>query len=162
MTIWLVEFLGSRELNALFWIATASSAPFWLLMLFLPNSGATRWLCRLWVAPPLLGLYYLYLFYLANDVTGLPDLKGVDMRNVRKYWAHPILFIALWMHRLTMDLFVGIWIARFGRYRGWNVKVELLLVWLTGPLGATVFAVRYWVAILRRRLGNDGYWKGFL
>ena len=149
MTVWLVEFFGSRELNVLFWIATASSAPFWLLMLLLPRSQATRWLCRLWLAPPLLGLFYLYLFYLANDVTGLPDLKGVEMRKVRRYWAHPILFIALWMHRLTMDLFMGIWIARFARHRAWNVRFELLLVWVAGPVGALAFAIRYWIASLR-------------
>ncbi len=146
MAIWLVEYFGSRELNTLFWIATASSAPFWLLMLLAPRSRATAALCRLWLAPPLLGVFYLYLFYLANDVTGLPRLEGVEMKSVRRFWAHPILFIALWMHRLAMDLFVGIWISRFGRFRGWEVRVELVLVWLLGPVGALVFAGRYWIA----------------
>ncbi|MBK1879210.1 abscisic acid-deficient protein Aba4 family protein [Pelagicoccus mobilis] len=148
MSTWMVEFWGSEELNLLFWIATASSAPFWVLMLVWPKAKVTRVLCRLWLAPPLLGLFYLYLLYLANDVTGLPKLEGVEMKNVRRFWAHPILFIALWMHRLVMDLFVGIWIARFARFRAWEVRIELLLVWLLGPLGAMVFAVRYWISVL--------------
>ncbi|MDQ8180741.1 ABA4-like family protein [Pelagicoccus sp. SDUM812005] len=148
MAIWLVEYFGSRELNTLFWVATASSAPFWLLMLVWPRSRLTNTLCRLWLAPPLLGVFYLYLFYLAYDVTGLPRLEGVEMKNVRRFWAHPILFIALWMHRLTMDLFVGIWISRFARFRGWEVRFELVLVWLLGPIGTLFFAARYWVATL--------------
>lgn len=151
MNIWLVEYFGSKELNTLFWITTASSAPFWLLMIFWPRSRVTAALCRLWLAPPLLGACYLYLLYLADDVTGLPRLDGVEMKNVRKFWAHPILFIALWMHRMAMDLFVGIWISRFGRFRGWEVRFELLLVWLLGPVGAMVFAVRYWAAALVSR-----------
>lgn len=148
MTVWLVEYFGNKELNTLFWIATASSAPFWMLMLFAPRSQATAVICRLWLAPPLLGVFYLYLFYLANDVTGLPRLDGVEMKSVRRFWAHPILFIALWMHRLAMDLFVGIWISRFARFRSWDVRIELLLVWLLGPIGVMVFAARYWAAAL--------------
>ncbi|EDY81015.1 hypothetical protein VDG1235_632 [Verrucomicrobiia bacterium DG1235] len=152
MNIWLVEFFGSKELNTLFWLATASSAPFWVLMLGWPRSRVTHAVCRLWLAPPLLGLFYLYLLWLANDITGLPRLDGVEMKNVRRFWAHPILFIALWMHRLAMDLFVGIWISRFARLRSWEVRLELLLVWLAGPFGALVFAVRYWVATILARV----------
>ena len=152
MNVWLVEFFGSRELNTLFWIATASSAPFWILMIACPQAAITRAVCRLWLAPPLLGLFYLYLLYLTNDITGIPKLQGVEMKNVRRFWAHPILFIALWMHRLAMDLFVGIWIARFARLQAWEVRIELLLVWLFGPIGAMVFAVRYWVATLLGKL----------
>ncbi len=155
MSIWLVEFFGSKELNTLFWVTTASSAPFWLLMLFWPRSRLTAAVCRLWFAPPLLGLFYLYLLYLANDITGLPRLGGWEMKDVRRFWAHPILFIALWMHRLAVDLFVGIWISRFGRFRGWEVRVELVLVWLLGPIGTMVFAARYWVAALLARLRKE-------
>ncbi|MDQ8205276.1 abscisic acid-deficient protein Aba4 family protein [Pelagicoccus sp. SDUM812003] len=152
MKVWLVEFFGSRELNYLFWVATLATTPFWLLMLFWPKSRAARWLCQLWVGPPLLGVFYLYLLYLADDLTGLPVLDGVEMKSVRRYWAHPILFIALWMHRLAVDLFVGIWIARFGRARNWEVRGELVLVWLAGPIGMLVFAGRYWLARIRGRL----------
>jgi len=152
MNVWLVEVFGNKELNTLFWVATASSAPFWLMMLLLPKAAVTRMVCRLWIAPPLLGLFYLYLLYLANDITGIPRLEGVEMKNVRRFWAHPILFIALWMHRLAMDLFVGIWIARFARFRSWEVRIELLLVWLAGPAGVMAFAARYWVSALLVRL----------
>lgn len=146
MQVWLLEFFGSRELNTLFWLATASTAPFWLLMIGWPSSRVTRLVCRLWLAPPLLGVFYAYLLFLADDLTGLPRLQGVEMRNVRSYWAHPILFIALWMHRLVVDLFVGVWISRFGRAKAWEIRIELILVWLLGPIGMAVFAVRYWIA----------------
>jgi hypothetical protein len=62
-----------------------------------------------------------------------------------RFWALLILLIALWMHRLAMDLFVGICIARF---RGWEVRFELALGWLFGPLGTLVFAARYGVAVI--------------
>lgn len=155
MNIWLIEFFGNKELNTLFWIATGSSAPFWILMICFPRAVVTRAVCRLWLAPPLLGVLYLYLLYLANDLTGLPKLEGVEMKNVRRFWAHPILFIALWMHRLAMDLFVGIWISRFARFRTWEVRFELLLVWLFGPIGAMVFAVRYWVATVLSKFRRE-------
>lgn len=100
-------------------------------------------------------MFYIYLLYLANDLTGLPKLQGIEMKNMRRFWSHPILFIALWMHRLAMDLFVGIWIARFARFRAWEVRLELLLVWLLGPIGAMVFAVRYWVASVLVKLRRE-------
>lgn len=146
MPVWLLEIFGNRALNQLFWLATAVSAPFWLLMIGFPHARVTRLVCRQWLAPPLLGLFYGYLFYLAYRITGLPELEDVGMKSVRRFWGHPILFIALWMHRLTMDLFVGIWIHRFAEGRRWDVRLELILVWIGGPIGAFVFALRYWFA----------------
>ena len=154
MQVWILETFANKELNRLFWLATASSAPIWIMMLFFPRAKISRQVCQLWTAPPVLGLFYLYLLHLAYDVTGLPTLDDVEMKSVRRFWGHPILFIALWMHRLAMDLFVGIWIFRFGRFRGWNVSIELLLVWLAGPLGAFVFAIRYWIALIRTKIGK--------
>ena len=47
---------------------------------------------------------------------------------------------------------IGIWIARFARFRSWEVRIELLLVWLVGPAGVMAFAARYWVSALLVRL----------
>ena len=146
MPVWIVEVFGSRELNLLFWSVTASTSPFWILMLFFPKSGMTRFFCRPWIAPPLLAIVYVYLLYLAEDLTGLPKVKGVEMSSVRRFWGHPILFIALWMHRMAMDLFVGIVMFRVGRYRLRMVSIELWLTWILGPVGMIVFALRYWFA----------------
>jgi len=146
MQNWLLELFGSRELNALFWLANASTVPFWVLMIFYPDSRLAKGICRLWLAPPILGFFYLYLLYLANDLTGLPELRDLEAKSVRRFWNHPVLFIALWMHKLVMDLFVGIWIARFAALKRWEIQFELILIWLLGPVGMAAFAIRYWIA----------------
>ncbi|MEM9160080.1 MAG: ABA4-like family protein, partial [Verrucomicrobiota bacterium] len=145
---------GNRELNRLFWAATLSTAPVWSLMLLFPRSKVARFLCREWIAPPAMGVVYVYLFYLAQNITGLPRIDDVEMTSVRKFWSHPILFIALWMHRMTLDLFVGISMYRLGRYRKREVRLELALTWLLGPVGMMVFAIRYWIAESLRSLKN--------
>lgn len=146
MPVWLLEIFGNKELNRLFWAVTLSTAPIWILMLVFPKSKAAKFFCREWIAPPMMGLAYLYFFYLAQDITGLPQINNVEMTSVRKFWSHPILFIALWMHRMAIDLFVGISMYRIGRYKKREIRVELVLTWLLGPVGMIIFAIRYWIA----------------
>lgn len=157
MKTWLVEVFANGQLNRLFWLTTACSAPFWVMMIGFPQTSWTRRLCRLWLAPPLLGAAYVYLLYLAYTITGVPEVQDVEMKTVRRFWGHPILFIALWMHRMALDLFVGTWIYQFGRVRGWNVRVELALVWIAGPAGVAAFAARYWIMLFLVRTRRSGF-----
>lgn len=59
-----------------------------------------------------------------------------------------------WIHYLTFDLFVGLWIARDADAKGFNRFVQapiLLATFLAGPLGLLI-----WLAIRERRARAGG------
>ena len=145
MPVWIVEYFGETKLNGLFWLITGSTAPFWVLMIFF---GQVKWVkgpCHPWLIPPLLGSLYIYTMYLLFTVTHMPDAPEVSMMGMREFWMHPFLFLSLWAHRMILDLFCGMMLNRAKEGEGITGKLSLLLVWLLGPIGLMVFAVRYWL-----------------
>jgi hypothetical protein len=154
MPVWIVEYLGEARLDLLFWIITFSTAPFWLLMILL---GQVRWVkafCHPWLIPPLLVSLYLYCLYLMLSVTHAPDIPVASMKGLREFWFHPFLFMALWTHRMIFDLFCGMMLNRLKEGEGWLGKLSLFLIWILGPIGLMLFAIRYWLNI-RERLAES-------
>ena len=151
MPVWIVEFFGEARLNYLFWSITASTAPFWVLMIVF---GRYRWvknLCHPWLVPPLLGGIYIYCIFLVFTVTSTPEVPDATMKGVRAFWTHPFLFMALWTHRMIFDLFCGMMLSRQEEGQGIAGKLSLLLIWILGPIGLMAFAIRYWVLQESRR-----------
>ena len=151
MPVWIVEMFGEARLNLLFWIITGSTAPFWVLMLFLGRQAWVRGLCHPWLVPPLLGGLHIYTLYLLFTITSAPEVPDPSMRGVREFWSQPFLFLSLWAHRMILDLFCGMMLNRTKEGEGVAGKISLLLVWLLGPIGLMLFAVRYWANYRERR-----------
>ncbi|MCZ6673913.1 MAG: DUF4281 domain-containing protein [Verrucomicrobia bacterium] len=150
MPVWIVELFGEARLNLLFWIITASTAPFWVLMIFF---GQVRWvksICHPWLVPPLLGGLHIYSLYLLFTITSVPEVPEASMKGVREFWFQPFLFLSLWAHRMILDLFCGMMLNRAKGGQSWAGKVSLLLIWILGPIGLMIFAARYWIGISRR------------
>lgn len=127
---------SARE-RAAYTVINSCTAPVWLAMILAPRSGATRQLVRL--ATPLyaaLGVSYIGL--LASGWGG----ERVDFRDpesVRRGLGQPRGFLAGWAHYIAFDLFVGRWIWEQGCTSGRSTRVALLLTWLAGPAGLTVW-----------------------
>jgi hypothetical protein len=153
MSIWLVEFFGEARLNLLFWIITGSTAPFWVLMIFFGHVKWVKGLCHPWLIPPLLGGLHIYTLYLLFTITSGPEIPEASMRGVREFWMHPFLFLSLWAHRMILDLFCGMMLNRTKEGEGLIGKLSLFLIWVFGPIGLMVFAVRYWLDY-RERFGS--------
>ena len=106
-------------------------------MIALPRSPLTASTVRL--ATPLyavLGASYVGL--LASGWGG----ERVDFREpetVRRGLLQPRSFLAGWSHYIAFDLFVGRWIWEQGLESGRSTRVALLLTWMAGPAGLTVW-----------------------
>ncbi|QXD22981.1 DUF4281 domain-containing protein [Opitutia bacterium ISCC 51] len=151
MPVWIVEMFGEARLNLLFWIITGSTAPFWILMLFFGRHGWAKALCHPWLIPPLLGCLHIYTVYLLFTITSAPEVPDPSMKGVREFWSQPFLFLSLWAHRMILDLFCGMMLNRTKEGEGTAGKFSLVLVWLLGPIGLMIFAVRYWANYRERR-----------
>ncbi len=119
-----------------------SSAPVWLAMILAPHSRVTRWVVQR-ATLLLVGLGVTYDVLLASGVAS--SGKIIDFRDpdaVREALSRPDIFLAGWTHYIAFDLFVGRWIWEDALARGRRAPLALLLTWLAGPAGLSLYLVR--------------------
>ena len=108
-------------------------------MILAPRSGVTRWL----VGRAMLLFVALGLSYDALLTTGvLRSGKMVDFRDpdaVRAALSGPDVFLAGWAHYIAFDLFVGRWVWEDSLGAGRKARLALLLTWLAGPAGLSLY-----------------------
>jgi len=123
-------------------VINSSSAPFWLAMIIAPRSRITKRLVK--AAPPFqVALGAVYDAFLASGV--MQSGKMIDFSDpdaVRKALGTPDFFLAGWTHYIAFDLFVGRWIWEDALARGKTARLPLLLTWLAGPAGLSLYLVR--------------------
>jgi len=123
-------------------LINSSSAPFWLAMIIAPRARITERFVQ--AAPPFqVALGAVYDAFLASGVA--QSGKMIDFSDpdaVRKALGTPDFFLAGWAHYIAFDLFVGRWIWEDARSRGKTARLPLLLTWLAGPAGLSLYLVR--------------------
>ena len=131
--------------------------PFWLMLIIIPNSKFTQFFVNSIILPLILTTIYVYVLYQAilldEPISEIIKIY-LSLDNLYTIFATESFLLVFWLHFLTLNLFLGSWIARDGvKYnmsRG-LVSVPLILVYFTGPLGL----VLYWIirVFYARRLG---------
>ena len=114
--------------------------PFWLLLLFSPNSTVTRFLVHSILIPLLLGVAYVYIVYKIYLNNNFLDGFGLylGLENLYAIFSDESFLLIFWLHFLSISLFVGAWIARDSlRYSIPKpfTALSLILTYFTGPLG---------------------------
>jgi hypothetical protein len=119
-----------------------SSAPVWLAMILAPRSRLTRWLVER-ATLLFVGLGVAYDALLVSGV--VRSGKMIDFGDpdaVRAALSNPDIFLAGWAHYIAFDLFVGRWIWEDSLSRGRGARLSLLLTWLAGPAGLSLYLVQ--------------------
>ena len=120
---------------ALFNIANAYILPFWLVMIFLPNSNVTKKVIgSYWFVLPLIGLYLYYLIATV-DPEAAATLSNPQLADIAKFFGEEGAAGAGWMHFLAMDLFIGRWIYWQGQEKQVWTAHSLILCLFFGPVG---------------------------
>ena len=126
-------------------IANWGIIPFWLLLIFMPSNGITKFLSHSIIVPLLLLFAYGFIgynIYLGQNILGsfnlylgLDDLYGV--------FSDENFLLIFWLHFLAISLFIGAWISRDSR-KYFIPKIltipSLVLTYFSGPVGL----VFYW------------------
>ena len=118
--------------------------PFWLLLLFSPNSTLTRFLVHSVIIPLILGIAYIFVVYQIylndNFLDGFGLYLGIE--NLYAIFSDENFLLIFWLHFLSISLFVGSWIARdASKYMVPRILVilSLLLTYFTGPVGLILY-----------------------
>jgi len=140
---WIIDLFGSRQVEEAFLALTLAPLPVWIALALFPNRKWTKWVASPFLAPPLLGVAYLYLAWKLWKI-GAPDAPDAMARSVRGYIHHPMVFLVLWAHLQMANLFVGTVLVADARRRGLSVRVELALCWIFAPVAVLIYTVRRW------------------
>ena len=121
--------------------------PFWLILIFFPQSN----LCRYFVTSifPILLLSGAYIFMLYKSyLSSYEFLTNFDLylsiSNLSKLFSNETFLMLFWIHFVSINLFTGGWIVKDSQKFGINkiiLFLPLLITYLIGPLGILV----YWI-----------------
>tara|TARA_B110000014_G_C19734567_1_gene383392 strand:+ start:23 stop:493 length:471 start_codon:yes stop_codon:yes gene_type:complete len=118
--------------------------PFWLLLIFLPNHGITKFFSHSVIAPLLLAFAYIFIGYKiflnGNIFDGFNLYLGYE--NLYEIYSQESFLIIFWLHFLALSLFVGSWIARdCERYMVPKILSAtcLLVTYFAGPVGIVIY-----------------------
>lgn len=121
--------------------------PFWLILIFFPQSN----LCRYFVTSifPILLLSGAYIFMLYKSyLSSYEFLANFDLylsiSNLSNLFSNETFLMLFWIHFVSINLFIGGWIVKDSQKFGINkiiLFLPLLITYLIGPLGILV----YWI-----------------
>ena len=121
--------------------------PFWIMLIFIPNSKFTGFFVNSIVFPLVLSSSYIYIIY--KSVVMEESILDFFKIHLHLEGLYTILstesFLAMfWLHFISVNIFLGSWIARDGIKYNIPISivaVPLVLVYFAGPAGL----VLYWI-----------------
>ena len=119
--------------------------PFWLILIFFPNSN----LCRYFVTSifPIFILSGTYVFILYKSFLNSYDYIGnfnlyLGLDGISNLFSNDTFLIMFWIHFLSINLFTGGWIVKDAQKFSINKMITifpLIITYLIGPLGLFVY-----------------------
>ena len=121
--------------------------PFWLLLIFIPNSKITQFFVNSIILPLILSTAYIYVVYQAimlDEPILEIFLLYLSIDNLYTAFSTDSFLLIFWIHFLALNLFLGSWVSRDAIKYNIQKKIvflPLILIYFTGPVGF----VLYWV-----------------
>ena len=121
--------------------------PFWLILIFFPQSQICRVFTTSIFPILILSLTYFYLLYVAymDSYDFIQNFKlYLGLNELSRLFEDRSFLILFWAHFLAMNLFCGGWIVKDSRMFNINkliVSLPLITTYLIGPIGI----VLYWI-----------------
>ncbi len=129
-----------------FWV-NLGVLPFWLILIFFPYSNVSKYLIT--SIFPVLILSGAYIFILYKSYLNSYDFEnnfllylGID--NLSELFSNKSYLMMFWIHFISINLFVGGWIAKDSQKFAINkflIMIPLVFTYLIGPIGLFI----YWV-----------------
>jgi len=143
----LIQFQSYLTLENIYIWTNFGVLPFWLMLIFIPNSKFTQFFVNSIILPLILSTAYVYIIYQAIlfDEPMLDYFRlYLNLDSLYTIFATESFLLIFWLHFLALNLFLGSWVSRDGvKY---NITrsllfIPLILIYFTGPLGL----VLYWI-----------------
>ena len=143
----LIQFQSYLTFENIYLWANFGVLPFWLMLIFIPNSRITQIFVNSVILPLILSIAYVYIIYqtilLEEPIFDFFKLY-LSLDNLYIIFATESFLLVFWLHFLALNLFLGSWVSRDGVKYGMSrslLLIPLFLIYFTGPLGL----VLYWM-----------------
>ena len=129
-----------------FWV-NFGVLPFWLVLIFFPQSNLSRYFVTSIFPIFLLSGAYIFLLYKSylNSYDFLANFElYLNFSSLSNLFLNDLFLIMFWIHFVSINLFVGGWIVKDSQKFSINkilVGIPLIITYLIGPLG--IFF--YWI-----------------
>ena len=143
----LIQFQSYLTFENIYLWANFGVLPFWLMLIFIPNSKFTQFFVNSIILPLILSAAYVYAIYQAilfeEPIFDFFRLY-LNLDSLYTIFATESFLLVFWLHFLALNLFLGSWVSRDGvKY---NISrsilfIPLILIYFAGPLGL----VLYWI-----------------
>ena len=119
--------------------------PFWLTLIFLPNSKVSLIFISSIFLPIIFSLIYSYMiFQLIINGENIFETFNLylGIENLHSLFSNDIFLLIFWIHFLSINLFIGSWVSRDAlRYTvpRFLSGISLISIYFTGPLGLVLY-----------------------
>ena len=143
----LIEFKDYLTFDNIYFWSNLGILPFWLMLIFIPNSKFTQILVNSVIIPLILATAYIYVFYqtILLDESFLEIFTIYSkLENLYTVFATESFLLIFWLHFLALNIFLGSWVSRDGiKYNMPRIILStiLIIIFFTGPLGL----VMHWI-----------------
>ena len=132
-------------IETLYYWVNLGVLPFWLLLIFFPQSQ----LCRYFVTSifPIFVLSGAYIFMLYKSYLNGYDYYGnfdlyLGINNISNLFSDETFLIMFWTHFISINLFTGGWIVKDSQKFSISkiiLIIPLIVTYLIGPLGLFIY-----------------------
>ncbi len=143
----LIQFQNYLTVENIYLWTTFGVLPFWMMLIFIPNSKFTQILVNSVILPLILSSTYVYIIYqillLDEPILDLFKLY-LSLDDLYSIFSVEQFLLIFWIHFLAVNLFLGSWVARDGVKYNISRKIiflPLIIIYFSGPLGL----VFYWL-----------------
>jgi len=123
-----------------FWV-NFGVLPFWLVLIFFPQSNLSKYFVTSIFPIFLLSGAYIFLFYKSylNSYDFSTNFElYLNFSNLSTLFSNNLFLLMFWIHFVSINLFVGGWIVKDSQKFSINkilVGIPLIITYLIGPLG---------------------------
>ena len=119
--------------------------PFWLVLIFFPNSRVNLIFISSIFLPTIFSLIYAYMVYQLvlngeNIIESFDLYLGIE--NLHSLFSNDMFLLIFWIHFLGINLFIGSWVSRDALL--YNIPkflsgISLIAIYFTGLLGLVLY-----------------------
>ena len=119
--------------------------PFWLILIFFPQSNICKYLVTSIFPIFILSGAYVFMLY-KSYLNSFDFISNFDLyigiESLSGLFTNKSFLIMFWIHFVTINLFTGGWIVRDSQRLGINkilLILPLVITYLIGPLGLLIY-----------------------
>ena len=139
------EIYNYFTIDMLFYWVNFGVLPFWLILIFFPNSNLSRYFITSIFPILILSGSYIFILYKSylNSYDFLNNFTlylGIDYLS--ELFSDKSYLMMFWIHFISINLFTGGWIVRDSQKLYMNkilISIPLIITYLIGPIGLFLY-----------------------